>query len=164
MSRITAHQIVNDALQANALDALLLERPPYTYLPHGSPATGTSDLMVLLDSLYDGTFLLSKDEIKDRLSKTLSQLVNTYEGLPAVAACILFESYRASRNPPALGLSVDDLAKELKASIDRFQSRLVADRNGEGAHWRDGLLGELRRLSNNTHDIGGPTFVGGGSP
>lgn len=164
MSRISAHQVVNDALQANALEALLLERPPYTYLPHGSPATGASDLTVLLDSLYDGTFSLSKDEIKDRLFKTLSHLVNTYEGLPAVAACILFESHRVSRNAPALGLPVADLAKELKASIDRFRSRLVADRNGEGAHWRDGLLGELRRLSNNAHDIGGPAFVGGGLP
>lgn len=160
MTETTAYQVVAATLRDDALDAMLLERPPYVYRSHWSPADVPSDITELLRSLYTDTFDLDRVEIRRRLGQTLERLAQTYEGLEGVASCLLFESGRLDgRSFPPIGLPMENLASQLAQSIERYRPRLVDDRTGQGRHWPDGKFGELRRLSLLTQRGGGPAFV-----
>jgi hypothetical protein len=150
--------MVKNALEKSELDKLLLGEPGYRYLPKGSPAPGDTDLAAVIGILYDHTSEAERQRIRDEILKTLNSIVGTYEGLEPVAASILLESLRKMRNRSPFGLPLDDIAAKLRASINAFADRLKADRSGVGAGWPDGRLGELRRLSRNTVDLGGPSF------
>lgn len=152
-------QIVSRAIADSELDKLLLGAEGYRYLPAWSPATGCTDLTELLAVLYDKWPTHERQRVCDALSESLTRLVSKYDGLEPVATCILIESLRKSRNRNPLGLSVDELAAQLRASIERFAARLTADKSGDGSRWPDGWMGELRRLSRNTVELGGPCFV-----
>lgn len=159
MTPIDSLQIVSRAIAESALDKLLLGAEGYRYLPGWSPATGCTDLTELLAVLYD---LWPKDDrqrVCKALSESLTRLVSTYDGLEPVATCILFESLRKFRKRNPLGLPVDELAAQLRASIERFAARLTSDKRGDGSRWPDGWMGELRRLSRNTVELGGPGFA-----
>lgn len=150
--------IVTEALKKNELDKLLLGAPEYCYLPQGSPASGATDLAALIGTLYARTTISEKKMIRDGMLKALNSIVDSYEGLEPVAACILLESLQKIRYRSTFGLPLDDLAIKLQTCINSFNGRLESDRSGVGASRPDGRLGELRRLSRNTVDLGGPSF------
>ncbi len=152
-------QIVSRAIAESELDKLLLGAEGYQYLPAWSPSTGCTDLTELLAVLYDKWPKDDRQRVYDALYDALKCLVTKYEGLEPVATCILIESLRKSRNRNPLGLPIEELATELRSNIERFAARLKADKSGDGSRWQDGWLGELRRLSRNTVELGGPLFV-----
>ena len=158
MTKTNPIAIVEDALRRGELDKLLLGEPGDRYLPKGSPAPGDTDLAAVLGTLYDQTPETDLQRVRDEMVKAVNSIVGTYEGLEPVAASILLESLRKQRTKPTFGLPLDDLAAQLRASIDVFADRLKTDRSGIGASWADGRLGELRRLSRNTVDLAGPSF------
>lgn len=150
--------IVNVALAKGEIEKLLLGTPEYQYRSRLSPAPGNTDLTELLAVIYDGLDPQSREAAKDALVKGLYSLSETYEGIDAVATCILIESLRKSNGRSLLGLPIDDLAERLRVTIRAFEPRLRADKGGAGRDWPDGLLGDLRRLSRITENLGGPSF------
>ena len=154
----TPKEIARAALAKGELDKLLLGSPEYQYRSRFSPAPGNTDLTELLAGIYDGLEPQAKELAKNAMLKAFNSLDGVYEGIEAIAACILFETGRKCDGRPTLGLPLDDLAAKLQATIRKFESRLRADKSGGGANWPDGLLGDLRRLSRNTEKYGGPSF------
>jgi hypothetical protein len=69
------------------------------------------------------------------------------------------EVYNRSEGKPNLHLDVNFLADLLKNAIRVHQNSLKADFSLGGYSWPEGLLDDLRRLSNNTRKFGGPQFV-----
>ncbi len=152
--------MITEAAAKGELIKLLLGEPGYRYLPKGSPAPGDTDLAAVIGVLYDFTPESERTHVRDEMLKALNAIVSTYQGIEPVASSILLESLRKMRNRPRLGLPLDDLATKLYDSISAFADRLKSDKSGIGAGWPDGRLGELRRLSKNTVDLGGPSFCG----
>lgn len=150
--------IVNAALAKGEIEKLLLGTPEYQYRSKWSPAPGDTDLTELLAVTYDWLDPQPREAAKEALVKGLYALSDTYEGIEAIAACILLESLRRSKGRPLLGLPIDDLAERLQVTIRAFEPRLRADKVGAGRDWPDGLLGDLRRLSRITENLGGPSF------
>jgi hypothetical protein len=99
-----------------------------------------------------------RDAAKDAVTAALYSLTGTYEGIDPISTCILLEALRICDGRVPLGLPIDDLASKLQETILTFESRLRADRTAGGKEWTDGLLGDLRRLSRNTENYGGPGF------
>lgn len=151
-------QMIKEAVAKGEIIKLLLGDPGYCYLPKGSPAPGNTDLAAVIGVLYDFIPESERARVRDEMVVALNAIVGTYEGLEPVAASILLESLRKMHNRTRFGLPLDDLAAKLSESINAFADRLRADRSGVGASWPDGRLGELRRLSRNTVDLGGPPF------
>jgi hypothetical protein len=151
-------EMIKEAVAKGELVKLLLGEPGYCYLPKGSPAPGNTDLAAVIGVLYDFMPEADRPRVRDEMVKALSTIVSRYEGLEPVASSILLESLRKMRNRTPFGLPLDDLAVKLRESINAFADRLREDRSGIGASWADGRLGELRRLSRNTVDLGGPSF------
>lgn len=158
MKSIDPVAIVKIALKKGELDKLLLADPKYQYRSKFSPAPSDTDLTELLAVIYDNLDPQTRTVARDALIRALYSLVGDYEGIDAVATCILLEALRKSDGRPTLGLPIDDLAAKLQATIQVFSSRLQADKSGGGRDWPDGLLGDLRRLSRNTEKYGGPSF------
>jgi len=154
-----ANEIVAKALQADQLDELLLGRSPYAYLPRWSPSDENTDLTILLNILYKNDFGVSKEVICSRLVTAARRITGSYEGLFPVATLILFEAGHRARNDVTVGLPLNDLAADLGSAISKYRSRLIADKSGPGSQWEDGRLGDLRRLSDNSRDVGGPGFA-----
>ncbi len=146
------------ALSKKEFDKLLLGASEYQYRSRLSPAPGNTDLTELLAVIYDRLDPQTKEIARDSLVESLRSLCDTYEGIEAVSACILFESVRKSSGKAVLGLPLDELAEKLHATIEAFRLRLQADKSGAGKYWPDGILGDLRRLSRNTERYGGPSF------
>ena len=149
--------LVNRALAEDAIDLLLLGKPGYTYLPKWSPSPGNTDITALLAVFYDEQLGLSKVELGRRLQQAIMQIIDSYEGLFPVATVLLVESL-ARRDGRALGLPLEAIAERLKCAIEGFRTNLITDRIGGGGFWPDGALGDLRRLSKNVSEIGGPEF------
>jgi hypothetical protein len=150
--------IVRTALAKDELDLLLLGVPEYQFFDRWSGSPYNTDLASLLPELY----LLAEDgqevRVRDNLLAAINKIVDTYEGLVPVAICILFETGRRIRDEYVLGLPLFDMASELQQEIRVFAFRLMEDKSGVGAEWPDGRLGDLRRLSKNTVERGGPSF------
>jgi hypothetical protein len=165
MAEHNAEEIVRKAIEKDELDLLLLGKPEYQFLPRWTPADDT-DLVELLSALYRLVTEYRREELKDYLHRAIKKIVDTYEGLDAVASCILFESSKQSpvdcfgepHQPNPLGLPLDGIASELRQSIRVFSFRLEKDKTGVGSQWPDGRLGDLRRLSQITKRLGGPAF------
>jgi hypothetical protein len=104
--------------------------------------------------------LLIRENIdaKEQMNSALRGMAGKYDALVAVATIILIETLRLKRGRSALGIQVKELASLLAKSISINNDRLSRDKTGSGAECPDGLLGELRRLSNNTVNLGGPSF------
>jgi hypothetical protein len=158
METPTPRTIVLNALSRGELDRLLLGAPEYQYRSKYSPAPGNTDLTELLDVIYDGLGDGDRRRAREALVKALDDIGGRYDGIDALATCILVESVRRSGGRSQLGLPLDDLAAKLGATIRAFEPQLRADRSGAGQHWQDGLLGDLRRVSRNTERYGGPAF------
>jgi hypothetical protein len=166
MPELNAQELVRNALEKDELDLLLLGKPEYQYLPKWSPSPYNTDVATLLDVLYHLVGQYPRDQIRERLYGAIKKVVATYEGVYPVAGCILLESSAQSpvdllgqaNRQNAIGLPLEEIANELRASIERFKSRLAGDKSGDGWKWPDGLLGDLRRLSKNTKRLGGPSF------
>ena len=158
MISIDPDRIVRTAAQKGELDKLLLGSQEYCYRPPWSPAPGNTDLTELLAVLYDRWDPADKEHVQEQIARAVYAIVGTYQGIEPVAMCVLLESLRTARGKPSLGLPLDDITAKLRASIDTFSERLRADKGGGGANWPDGRLGDLRRLSRNTEDLGGPSF------
>jgi hypothetical protein len=158
MPEYTAYEIVKNALDKDELDLLLLGKPEYCYLPRWTSLPTNTDLVELLNTLYEEYGQYHPAEIKDRLSHAMTKIVSTYDGLIPVANCILLESYRRKNESFSLGLPLEEIAVELNESIRKFYSQLREDKSGTGSRSDDGLLGELRRLNRITTKKGGPSF------
>ncbi len=158
MKTSTPQEIVKAALANGELDKLLLGAPAYQYRSKYSPAPGNTDLTELLSVVYDHWDPADKKHVHEQVAKAVYAIIGTYHGIEPVAICVLLESLRAARGKPSLGLRLDDVAARLRASIDTFSEQLRVDKGGGGANWPDGRLGDLRRLSRNTEDLGGPSF------
>lgn len=154
-----ALEIVKRAVRENHLDRLLLGKPEYSYLPKWSPAPGNTDLTTLLSFIYDEPLGISDEEIRDRLLNAVNRIISLYEGLFPVATIILIESLRLSDRRIILGLPLDEISSSLSKSIDEFKQRLSNDKTEYGMQWDDGMLGEMRRISNNIVELGGPKIV-----
>lgn len=152
-------QILQEAVDKSEMDLLLLGRSPYAYLPPSSPSTGSTDLAELLRIAYDLWPMDDRNRIRVSLVDAMSKLVSTYDGLEPVAACLLVETLRQAKNRAPLGLPVKEFTGHLQGSIDEFRDRLCHDRSGQGAEWKDGRLGKLRRLSDIVRSLGGIGFV-----
>jgi len=150
--------IVEKAISNGELDKLLLGAPEYQYRTRWSPAPGSTDLTELLAVIYDRLDAKTREKAKLELEFALNKLVHVYEGLEPVATCILIESFRKSKGRPFLNLPIEGLAEKLNKSIHTFESRLRSDNSGSGQQWADGMLGEMRLLSRNTAQVGGPSF------
>ncbi len=166
MPERTPEEIVRSALEQDELDLLLLGSPAYRFLPKGSPAPGDTDLIELLTVLYRLIGQYPREVLKLHLYRAIKKIVESYDGLDPVAACIFYESYarcpvdsfgRPKSGEP-LGLPLEEVAGELRQSIRVFSIRLEKDKSGGGAGWPDGRLGDMRRLSKNTTRVGGPSF------
>jgi hypothetical protein len=157
-SQALPNDIVRTALDKDELDLLLLGSPEYQFFDRWSGSPYNTDLASLLHALY----LLSENgqevRVRDSLLAAIKKIVDTYDGLLPVASCILFESGRQIRDEYTLELPLLDIAGELRQQIRVFAFRLMEDRSGVGAEWSDGRLGDLRRLSKNTVERGGPSF------
>jgi hypothetical protein len=158
MTIATPTTIVTVALANGEVDKLLLGEQEYQYRSKYSPATGNTDLTELLAVFYDGLETQTRDNAKGALIKALNDLCGTYEGIDAIVTCILIETLRRSDGRRTLELPVEYLAEKLQETIKMFESRLIGDKSGNGQDWKDGQLGELRRLSNNVVKYGGPSF------
>ena len=151
-------RIIIRALERDALCALILGAPEYCYLPNWTSASGSTDLAAIIPVMCDMRAKGSSD-LNSRISKALRDLVDLYEGLVPVATILLIESLRSKKGDTILGIDVLEISTLLSKSILHYQGRLVGDKVGEGAQWPDRMLGELRRLSDNTVKFGGPSFV-----
>ncbi len=157
MNRAHPDDIVRAALKNGEIEDLLLGAPEYQFRSKYSPAPGNTDLTELLDAIYR-LDPQSRELAKAALVKALFSLSGRYEGIDAIASCILFEAgCRSTRSSP-LGLPIEELAVKLRATIQSFAQRLRVDKTGGGDAWPDGRLGDLRRRSRNTEDDGGPPF------
>ena len=152
-------QILQDAVANSEMDMLLQGKAPYTYLPSTSPSTGSTDLAELLRVAYDLWPVDDRDRMRASMIDAINKLVSVYDGLEPVAACLLVETLRKANNRSPMGLPVSDLTKRLRDSIDKYRDRLGRDFSGSGAEWKDGRLGELRRLSDIVRSLGGIEFV-----
>ena len=170
MPRSVVRDIVDMAVSKDTFDLLLLGKAEYrcfsldSAMRSGNPYD--NDLGEVLDELYRYARRNPEENIGERLLAGMMKIVDTYEGLTALAQGILFEAFAMSRvddfgqSKPnrGLGFPLDGIAEELKRSIQVFSSRLMNDRAGVGEEWPDGVLGDLRRLSRNTESVGGPRF------
>lgn len=156
MSVPNAEDLIRTALAKRQVEELLLGNDPYAYLPPYSPAVGPTDLAEVLRILYEACLPEMTTQVRELMVPALESLVERYEGLDAVATCILKETSNRSRSGPTIGLPVEDLAKRLRHSIAIYKERLTADKSGEGAEWPDGMVGMFRRLSRRVVELGGP--------
>jgi hypothetical protein len=157
-SQASPDKIVRKALDRGELDLLLLGVPKYQYFDRWSGCPYNTDHPSLLSALY----LLAENgqevRIRDSLIAAIKKIIDTYDGLLPVAACILYESGQQFNDKYTLGLPLLDIASELRQQITVFSFRLIDDRSGVGAEWPNGRLGDFRRLSKNTVENGGPLF------
>ncbi len=158
MATTNPNEIVKMALAKGELNRLLLAAPEYQYRSKYSPAHGDTDLTELLDVIYLDLEGDEKDAAKEALIVALYSLSGTYEGIDAIATCILYEWGQRSRGKMVLGLPLGDLAEKLQDTVRTFKSRLREDKCGVGRYYEDGLLGNLRRMSHIVEDHGGPRF------
>jgi len=159
MQTVDPMTIVQNAVSRGELDKLLLGTTEYRYRSKWSPAPGDTDLTELLAVLCDRWNPTEKERINDDLTRALYAVVGTYEGLEPVATFILFESGRKADGDGHFGVPLDRLSAELQSSIKAYSGRLRSDKSGAGRNWPDGWLGELRRLSRVTDELGGPSFL-----
>ena len=150
--------LIYRALDKNQLCDLLLGSSNYRYLPKGSPSPYGTDLAALLGTLYDTCPLERRQETARKLETSVRQIVKTYEGIIPTSIVILVEALAQRNGNSPFGLPIASLASELKQSIANFRGQLAQDKTGGGRNWPDGLLGELRRLSVNVSELGGPPF------
>lgn len=155
-SKMNALELVNQALERDELDKLILGTPEYRYLPARSPSPWNTDIALILSVLYD--WIYSNPIVGEKkMESALTHIVQMPQGIIPVALCILFEVVRNSNNR-GVRLPLDELSQKLHNSILENKSRLQMDRRGPAIQWRDGMLGELRRLSKNSKKRGGPCF------
>lgn len=152
-------KLLRDAVDKSEMDLLLLGKNPYAYFPTSSPSSGSTDLAELLRIAYDAWPLNDRNRIRVSLIDAMNKIVSTYDGLEPVAACVLVETLRQSKNRSPMGLPVRELTERLRKSIEEFHDALCRDWSGSGAEWKDGRLGELRRLSDIVRSLGGGGFV-----
>ena len=150
--------LVHSALESGEFLRLLMGEPEYRYMPPRSLSPWDTDLTVLLDVIYDCDDPVVRALAKRELTYAAREAVERYRGLIPVAICVLVESAKKVRGRE-LGLPVAELAGSLRKGIVIHASQLSCDYTGGGAMWPDGLLGELRRLSQNCAAAGGPSFV-----
>lgn len=117
-----------------------------------------TDLVDLLSALYELVEPTNARQVWTQYHKAILNLVDEYDGLIPVAVCIALEALRRKTQRVVLDLPLEDLARRLWTSIEQHRDRLRSDRRGPGAQWPDGLLGELRHLSQVTVDADGPRF------
>lgn len=151
--------LVQTAIELGEFSRLLMGEPEYCYLAPGSPSPWNTDLTVLLDVVYDCDDSVLRSLAKRELSHALPEVVRHYRGLVPVAICLLLELAKKARGRD-LGLPVAELACVLRKNIETHGPRLSCDYAGGGAQWPDGVLGELRRLSSISVELGGPSFCG----
>jgi len=149
--------LIRQALDKNQMTDLLLGAPEYCYLPKYSSSTSATDLAALLGVLYDNCPLEERQETSLKIERAFLDIVKTYEGIEPSSTVILLEAL-AQKNGNALGLPLEILASDLRNSIAHFRDRLANDKAAGGRNYPDGLLGDLRRLSKNVVDLGGPSF------
>jgi hypothetical protein len=143
MSEKTPREIVRAALENDELDLLLLADPQYQYLPARSPSPDKTDLVDLLGALYRSVGEFPAGWIKSELERAIDRIVSIYEGIVAVASCVLYEtsarspvdSFGRRQTQKGLGLPLDRIARELRKTIERFKSRLSIDKSGGGQVW-----------------------------
>jgi hypothetical protein len=150
--------IVRAALAKGEFEQLLLGAPEYQFRSKYSPAPGNTDLTELLEVVFDRLDPEDRKVARDALVEALRSLSGTYDGIVAIATCLLIEMLRRSDGRNTLGLPVEELGTKLQATIRAFEPRLRADKTNGGDIWPDGLLGDLRRLSRITEGYGGPSF------
>jgi hypothetical protein len=154
-----AVNIVRKALAENNLDLLLFGKQGYSYLPKWSSAPGNTDLTTLLSVIYDTPLGYAKEDIVAKMIYAVNQIVFSYEGLFPVATVILIETLRVNNGRPILGLPLNEIATILRESILKYRYNLITDKTGPGNQWEDGMYGEMRRISDNIVELGGPKLV-----
>lgn len=157
--KIDPKQIVQDALTRNELAELLLGRTPYNYQPPHSASPYQTDLIGLLEILYQTTSMSNLKSVATKLQQAVLQVSKTYEGVIPTALVILIETLRLKRGHVVFSLPLDQLALELRNTVTQHQEQLKKDFSNGGSVWPDGILGEIRRLNQNITEIGGPAFL-----
>lgn len=151
--------IVEAALRRNDFVNLLLGSADYCYKSRWSPAPGDTDLTELLDEIYDGLAPPRREVAAKMLASALVDMQGTYEGMEPTATCILLESMRKKEGRESFNLPLLDMANQLQKTIDLYKEKLTADKRGGGQYHSDGLYGDLRRISANIVNLGGPSIM-----
>lgn len=151
--------IVLKALSNKALSSLLLGEPEYCYLPKWSPSSTNTDITVLWEALHDIAIESPSYDISDLVLEVVESIVRKYEGIRPVASILLMESSRKDDGRQVFDLPLDKIAQSLKKTIEKYKDKLMCDKNGEGWSYSDGLYGDLKRLNQNTIELGGPGFI-----
>ncbi|HEX5324319.1 MAG TPA: hypothetical protein VFW40_11070 [Capsulimonadaceae bacterium] len=150
------YPVIELAVEANDLKALLLGETPYAYRDRFSPAPGPSDLT----SIYSGMLEYAQNNpdypMKEKIEQLIPDLLASIEGIDSVATILLCEFLDQIDKRPNLGLNVDQLAQQLKTAIRESQDDLRNYKLLGGWCWPEGLLDDLRRVSGNLVEKGGP--------
>jgi len=152
-------QIVMRALAANDLRGLLLGHLEYRYVPAGSPSPSDTDLSVLLGTLYDEVSAPPRKVLAEEYEHALKEALKSETGVGPVAYAIVFEALRRSRTHTPMNFALAEVAAELRHSIRLHSGYLARDFSGAGRGWPNGWLGELKRLSKLSQELGGPSFA-----
>ena len=159
MSR-TPLDLVEEAVGKHELESLFLGEGQYAYLPKFSPSAHHTDLAVLLtDGVYEYAKQHKDMQFVESVSNALLSLAGQLRGVVSVASVIVVETLRQTKSDSPLVLDLSVLSTQLRKTISEHRSELVQDKQGVGAQWPDGVLGELKNLNATCTELGGPAFM-----
>lgn len=151
--------LTEKAIEAGQLKELILGETPYAYRNKWSVAPGPTDLGDIYEYGICKYAQRHPDfNMRNVLQNLVPELCSTNAGLYAVALIILSETYNCVKNNSCLHLDLQQIASQVHQAIVVRQESLKADMSLGGTGWAEGLLDEMRRLSKNTEEIGGPAF------
>jgi len=150
--------LVQRAVAMNELERLLRGRLPYDSKSRLSPSPEANDVAEIWSSLRRVAESRPETDIPQRIIELVETLLCDSQGVCVVAALVLLEWVDLSNGRGAFLGRTDEIASGLKTAIEKLRRQLADDKGGGGQCWSDGRLGDLRRLSANTVDCGGPAF------
>jgi len=153
------YRLTEQAIEAGQLKNLILGEAPYAYRNKWSAAPGPTDLGDIYEyGICEYAQRHPDYNVKSVIQNLVIELCNSNAGIYAMALIILSETYNFLNNKPCLHLDLRHIASQVNHAIVVRQESLKADMTLGGTGWPEGLLDEMRRLSKNTEEIGGPPF------
>lgn len=151
-----AINIAIKAYENHAFDALLLEREGYCYLPPSSPSNSRSDLVLLINAIYDFLPIDILESAHRDYINALRLLALDREGLSAVFCGLFLEVYRWNERENFLGFDVEEIARCASKTALENMPHLMQDFAGQGFGWPNGKWDEINNITRAIHDLGGP--------
>ncbi len=153
------YELTRRAIAENELPSLVLGNEPYIYRNKWSPAPGATDLGDIYDfGICEYANQHPSYDMKKAIEELTIVLCQSNAGIYATSIILISEVYNKTHGKSYLGLDLLKLANELRQAIFICRDSLSKDQSLGGFGWPNGLLDEMRRLSKNTEEIGGPAF------